>query len=190
MERGCEHLMWKEIGREKDKNYKIFTAWEIKRQAEIDGREGNFVVVDSPDWVNIVSVVKNEKGEDCFIMVRQFRHGTGKISLEFPAGLVDPGEKPEEAAARELKEETGYQADKITLIGVADPNCAFMNNKNYTFYAEGIKKVCDQSLDKNEIIDVVLVPVEEADRGFGSGEMMNAICILSHYWYMKMKKKI
>ena len=181
------HLLWHDTGKRFDKDYRIFKTYLIDRKME-DGRKGEFVMVDSPDWVNIVAIVKNDSGQDCFIMVRQFRHGTGDISLEFPAGMVDPGEEPMHAAERELREETGYKAGKLTLIGKAFPNCAFMNNTNYTFYAENLEKVYRQDLDDNEAIDVVLVPVEEVAEGFGHGEMMNAICILSHYFYLRMKK--
>ncbi len=184
MKKEDEHLVWKETGRHFDRDYRIFKTYLIDREMD-DGRKGQFVLVDSPDWVNIVAVVKNEKGEDCFLMVRQFRHGTGDISLEFPAGIVDPGEEPLHAAVRELREETGYRAGKMTLIGTAAPNCAFMNNTNYTFLAEDIEKVYQQELDKDEAIDPVLVPVKEAEQGFGQGEMMNAICILSHYFYLR-----
>ena len=181
------HLIWKETGRTFDKDYRIFKTYRVDREME-DGRKGDFVLVDSPDWVNIIAVVKNDAGKDCFLMVRQFRHGTGNISLEFPAGIVDPGEEPLHAAVRELREETGYRAGRMTLIGTASPNCAFMNNTNYTYYAEDLEKAYSQDLDKDEAIDVKLVPVDEAEQGFGHGEMMNAICILSHYFYLRMKK--
>ena len=187
MKKGDENLVWKETGRTFDKDYHIFKTYLIDRHMN-DGRQGQFVMVDSPDWVNIIAEVKNDEGKDCFLMVRQFRHGTGDISLEFPAGMVDPGEEPLHAAIRELKEETGYRASKMTLIGTAAPNCAFMNNTNYTYYAEGLEKVSGQNLDDNEAIEVVLVPVDEAEQGFGHGEMVNAICILSHYFYLRMKK--
>ncbi len=187
MRKGDENLVWTEKGHRFDKDYHIFKTYLIDREMK-DGRKGEFVLVDSPDWVNIIAEVKNDKGQDCFIMVRQFRHGTGEISLEFPAGMVDPGEEPLHAAIRELKEETGYKAARMTLIGTASPNCAFMNNTNYTYYAEGLEKVSGQALDDNEAIEVVLVPIEEAGLGFGHGEMMNAICILSHYFYLRMKK--
>ena len=102
------------------------------------------------------------------------------------AGKKDtPEESGLSCAERELQEETGYKAGKMTLIGTASPNCAFMNNTNYTYYAEDLEKVYTQDLDDDEAIDVVLVPVKEAEQGFGHGDMMNAICILSHYFYLR-----
>ena len=100
-------LEWYELKRKEAGDFRIFKAVEIERISS-DGKKGNFVLLDSPDWVNVIAVVKDDNGRDCFIMVRQFRHGSAGLTIEFPAGLVDPGEAPETAAARELYEETGY----------------------------------------------------------------------------------
>ena len=91
----------------KSRNFRIFKAVEVDRISP-EGKKGTFVLLDSPDWVNVVAVVKDENDRDCFLMVRQFRHGSATITMEFPAGLVDKDENPASAAARELLEETGY----------------------------------------------------------------------------------
>src|SRR5439155_7613513 len=74
-----------------------------------DGKEHCFFVLESVPWVNVVA--RTEAGE--YIMVAQWRFGVRTVSLEIPGGMVDPGESPAAAAARELLEETGYVADAI-----------------------------------------------------------------------------
>ncbi len=181
------HLIWQEKEKKIIKDFRIFKACEITSIAP-DGKEGVFVKLDSPDWVNIICVVKNKEGEDCFLMVRQFRHGSGTITMEFPAGLVDSGEKPEKAAKRELLEETGYSAEEFMLIGSANPDPAFMNNSSYTYFAVNPVKSGGQSLDENELIDVQIVPVKEFEKNMGTGEFINAITILAYTWYKKFIK--
>ena len=68
----------------------------------------DFYTLWQPDWVLILARTKEGK----WVMTEQYRHGTGKIALEFPAGIIDKGETPEEAAVRELQEECGYVLDK------------------------------------------------------------------------------
>ena len=69
-----------------------------------------FYVMEAPDWVNVIPI----KEDGNVILVEQFRHGTERVTLEIPGGLIDPSDaSPEQAAARELLEETGYRADDV-----------------------------------------------------------------------------
>ena len=68
----------------------------------------DFYTLWQPDWVLILARTKEGK----WVMTEQYRHGTGKIALEFPAGIIDKGETPEEAAIRELQEECGYRLEE------------------------------------------------------------------------------
>lgn len=183
------HLVWKETGSNLIKDFRIFKACEIKSMAP-DGRERVFVKLDSPDWVNIVCVIKNSDDNDCFLMVRQFRHGSASVTMEFPAGLVDPDEDPAAAAARELLEETGYKAEKLIMIGSANPDPAFMNNTSYTYFALNPVKTDIQSLDPDELIDIQIVPVRLFEQHMGGGEFINAITILAYTWYKKFKDEL
>ena len=68
----------------------------------------DFYTLWQPDWVLILARTTEGK----WVMTEQYRHGTGKIALEFPAGIIDKGETPEKAAIRELQEECGYVLDE------------------------------------------------------------------------------
>ena len=78
-----------------------------------------------PDWCNVVT----ETADGQLVLVWQYRHGTDELSLEVPGGVIDPGEEPIDAARRELKEETGYEAESFELLSVVQPNPALQNNR-------------------------------------------------------------
>ncbi len=149
-----------------------------------DGRSGDFVYLQAPDWVHVIAVVQDAQGRDCFVLVRQYRHGSQQVSLEFPGGVVDPGEEPSVAALRELAEETGYQAGKVQQIGQSSPNPAILNNVMYTFLASDIdEQAGKQNLDATEIVDVHLVPCQDVLEGRCPEFSQHALMLSALYWY-------
>lgn len=177
-------LEWTERSRELIARSPIFGIWRSRRAAP-DGREGEFWILEAADWVNVVAVTRDEAGEDCFLMVRQFRHGANLVTTEFPAGLVEPGEEPRHAAARELAEETGYRAGRLVELGRVRPNPAFMSNWCVTFLAEDLAKDGDPRPDRLERLEPRLVPVREVLRSAGSGEYVNSLVIVALAWYRR-----
>ena len=105
------HRSWTFLGNGDVSDYRVFRLRRDRYRFEQTGEERDFVVIDSASWVNIVPVTT----EGNVVLVRQFRHGIQDVVLEIPGGMIDGDESPADAAARELREETGYVAEKITL---------------------------------------------------------------------------
>jgi len=165
---------------------RIFKVKQVTRRAEGE-RKGNFFVLDSPNWVTVIPVLQKNGKDDSFIMVRQYRHGNELIMDEFPAGLIDEGETPEAAAARELLEETGCKAGKLTKIGCVNPNPAFMNNFSWTFLAEDLEKVAEQDLDEHEMIEVIEMTCDEVRNKIHTPSFYNAIIVQALYWFERYR---
>ena len=145
------------------------------------GQEGDYFVLEQPGWVNVVALTD---GAEALVMVRQWRHGTRSIELEIPAGLIDPGEGALEAAARELREETGYVAKRLEIIGDMQPNPAFQSNSCHVVLATGCRRVGEQALDHDEQIEVVSVPASELEEYVRSGEIRHGIVLFALYTWL------
>jgi 8-oxo-dGTP pyrophosphatase MutT (NUDIX family) len=147
---------------------------------------GSYYVLENPDWVNMV--VLTRAGE--LVLVRQWRHGTGRVELELPAGMIEKGEDPLAAAARELREETGYEAERWTLIGSARPNTAYQENTCYTALGEGAARVGPTAFDPGEDIDVVLVSEADVGRYVRDGTLANGMGLVALLWWWGARGKI
>jgi ADP-ribose pyrophosphatase len=176
---------WKETAARGMADYKIFDVSSSERVSE-DGKRGTFYLVNSLDWAGVIPVVDTAAGR-MIVMIRQYRHGTGRLCLEFPGGAVERGEDPAAAVARELTEETGYRAEMILPLGVLSPNPAFMTNSFHAFVAEGCSFVGKQSLDEQEEIEVSLVPERDAVDLVGAEDYGHALMTATLFLYMRYR---
>lgn len=150
-----------------------------------NGIEGDYIIMDAPDWVIVIP----EENEN-FLMVKQWRHGEKSLSVEFPGGVIDKNEKPEIAAIRELQEETGFIAEKLTKLGMANPNPALFSNHVHVYLAENLKSTGIQHLDQDEFINYIEIPKEEVLKGMGTDEFPHALMSTALCFYLKYKIKI
>lgn len=113
-----------------------------------------FYVLEYPDWVNVIAIT--EDGQ--FVLERQYRHGLGKTCFELPAGVIEDGESPLDAAKRELLEETGYGEGEWREMMAVSGNASTTSNFTHCFVAVNVRKLSDkQNLDRTEDIEVRLV---------------------------------
>jgi ADP-ribose pyrophosphatase len=107
------------------------------------------------------------------IMIRQFRIAVGEKLLELPAGMMEGDEAPQTRAATELLEETGYRAGRLRLVADYFVSPGYTTERMRLYIAEELTFE-GQALDGDEAIDVVLVPLDEARRLLGEGEIRDA----------------
>lgn len=131
-------------------------------------------VLEQPDWVNVIPLTDDHH----VVMIQQWRHGTRSVHLETPGGLMDNhGEDPLACARRELREETGFEARELSLLGTAHPNPAIQSNRQHYVLARGCRLVTPPDQDLAEDIQVQLVPLREIPERIRRGSITHGIVI-------------
>ena len=146
--------------------------------------QGDYIVLDAPDWVIVIPEIEDSAtARKDFFMVKQWRHGSKCLSVEFPGGVIDKGEEPEAAARRELFEETGCKAGKLTKLGMVNPNPALFSNHVHIFLAQDLECTNTQDLDNDEFVNVIRVPVEQIKKDMGSEQFPHALMSTAMMFY-------
>jgi len=179
-------LIWKEEERRIIYSSPVFDVGERICRSP-DNTLKTFAVLDTKDWAIVIPVLKTEQGTE-FVMVRQWRPGTGDLSLEFPGGVFEKDEESTSAAGRELREETGYTAGKLTLLGVFNPNPAIMSNMVHFFLAEDLTNTGVQELDDDEYVNAEKVPFINVLNGMGKPPYIHALMGTAMALFFQHKK--
>ena len=135
----------------------VFDVQRVSRRSPRTGKIGEYKVLRMPAWVNVVALTRDSQ----VVLIHQYRHGLDALTLEIPGGMVDPGETPAAAAARELLEETGYAGETPIHLGDVHPNPAIQDNVCSMYLIADAARVSEPSLDEGEHIQVVTAPLAE-----------------------------
>jgi ADP-ribose pyrophosphatase len=170
-----DDLAWKLGARLPGHDYRIFTTAFVEGTNPRTGAHKRFSLIHSVDWVNVIALTADQR----VVLIRQFRPGVERVCLEIPGGMIEPGEDPCTAAARELAEETGYTGGTLELLGKVAPNPAIQSNALYTVLARGVALTGPASPDDGEVLSVETASLAECQRRIVDGEIDHALVVVA-----------
>jgi ADP-ribose pyrophosphatase len=148
---------WERLGSERLLSNRYFSLRSDRLRLPDGGIKDPYFVLERPDAAIIVPVTESNE----VVLVRQYRPPLEMMELGLPAGLVEEGERPEEAARRELAEETGYTGGEWELLGSLASSPSLKDNWAYLFLARGVEETAAPDPDEHELVEVVKVPLED-----------------------------
>ena len=122
------------------------------------------------------------------LLVKQFRYAYGEVLYEIPAGKLEAGEDPALAAARELSEEAGVEAEKLELLFVMYPTPGYTNEKIYIYRASGGRRT-DEHPDEGEFVQAEFVPLETVKKMLEDGTINDAKTIVAAQAYFLSQRE-
>lgn len=140
-----------------------------------DGKEGIYDSVDKSHAVQIVARLDDGR----FVLIREYKYLLDAVAVAQAAGGIDPGETPVEAAARELREETGYEAGTLVEVGRVAGMPFLTNEWIHVIYATDLKKVGEHD---DEVLEVFTMTADEVDDAIRRGDMWDSHVVAS--WYL------
>jgi ADP-ribose pyrophosphatase len=179
---------WQKLGESSQLKTRVFDVLGRRYRHPVRDTEREFVVINAPDWVNVVAVTSDAQ----MILVRQFRYGIDEFSLEIPGGVMDPGEDPVAAGLRELREETGFTGAPAKLLGSVRPNPAIQSNTCHFVLVEPAVKSHELEWDTDEEIQICTRPVDEVlalahSGGIVHALVLNALMLFEPYWRVRKR---
>ncbi|MDP2858398.1 MAG: NUDIX hydrolase [Bacillota bacterium] len=173
---------WTLLSRKPLSAYQLLSLEERTMRNDRTGAVIPFIVAHLDDWVNVVAITQDGR----VVFVEQARPGTDSVTLEIAGGTIDPGESPEDAARRELREETGYVAQRLIYLGKVAVNPAIQDNWCHFFAAPGAVKAGEPQLDPGEDIIPRLMTIAEVSAAIDSGDFVHSLGMLGFYKALRM----
>lgn len=129
-----------------------------------------FYMLELPDYVSVIALTASRE----LLLVRQHRPVVGRETLELPSGHVDPGERPEDAARRELLEETGFEAPTLELLGTLVPDVGRLANRMWCYFARDVRPT-DAPHQPESGVTLVRMPEHDALKRAVDGTVDHAL---------------
>jgi 8-oxo-dGTP pyrophosphatase MutT (NUDIX family) len=180
---------WKKIRSKLIGDFRIFKLRSDFKISPRTGKEHDFFVLDSVNWVNVIAVTPDRQ----LVFVEQYRHGSNTVELEIPGGMMDADETdPVATAVRELREETGYAGENARLLGKIHSNPAILSNVTYTVLIENCRLQHGVEFDSGEDLITRLVPVAEIPKLVADEKIGHSLVVVALYhfdlWQRGIKK--
>ena len=178
--------LWKLL----DSKYLVDAPWlkVAKETCELPNGKviDDFYTLWQPDWVLILA----RTADGNWVMTEQYRHGTGKISLEFPAGILNKGETPVQAALRELQEECAYagNGDNAKFIGTFPVNPDRHRGVFHVVFVDGVKRAGSTNFDSTEEIETRELSDEDLQKKMADGTFNHPLQMAGYLKYRLITK--
>jgi len=176
---------WEILNRKTLHDFKLMQIETKEVRSPRTGNTADVLALHFPAWVVVLAITAAQE----VVMVRQYRHGSEKIHLELPGGLLDPEDpSPITAARRELLEETGYGSRDFRMIGECYPQPAILSNK--CFFCLAMEAECQQALalDEGEDLEVVKMPMTRVLSEINGDSIDNGMTLLAFYYFWMHQK--
>ena len=153
-----------------DRSYRGYFIEVVSQQVELpNGHTVGLDIIRHPGASAVVPFLSASE----VLLIRQYRYATGGTIYEVPAGKLEAGEAPEVCAARELEEETGWRAGRLEPLGAIWTTPGFTDERIHLFAAHDLTRT-HQQLQKDEIIELVPMPLDDALELVWSGQLSDA----------------
>lgn len=168
-----EQLRWPVQRRTPGAEYRVFRTEFVECTNPRSGATKQFSTLVCADWVNVIAITPDHH----VVTLRQYRPGTNRICLEIPGGMIDDGEAPSVAAARELEEETGFIATQWLALGQCAPNPALQNNALHMYLALNATPTGTARPDDGEVLAVTTLPMADVLHLLRTGAVEHALVL-------------
>jgi 8-oxo-dGTP pyrophosphatase MutT (NUDIX family) len=164
-------------------DYQTFRVRQDRIRHPDDGAELHYHAVEVPPGVMVVPVT----GDGSVVMVEQYRHAVRRVCLEFPAGMLDGDESPEEAGPRELMEETGYEASSLIRLATLDPDPSLQSNSTCVLLAQGCRPTGRRQQDHGEDVRLRIVRENAVQDLISQGVVRHAVAVAAWGLYERWR---
>jgi ADP-ribose pyrophosphatase len=161
---------WERLGSERLLSNRYFSLRSDRLRLPDGGIKDPYFVLERPDAAIIVPITASNE----VVLVRQYRPPLEMMELGPPAGLVEEGELPEQAARRELAEETGYTGGEWDSLGSLASSPSLKDNWAYLYLARGVEENAAPDPDEHELVEVIKVPLEDLRGLVHSGKIVSS----------------